>query len=326
GDGAHDLRHVCEHFIEYRSLVVFVIRRSFNLHRVSFRLTFSANNLGFGQTTGADDFGLSQTTGAGGFRFALALCFGAIGQTLSFQDDALALGFRHGFDAAALSFGGFLDGCLQLQFTALDFGLLHFDLGVLLNLGHADGFLDYLLLRHIGLDIVGFVGGCLLFLYLGFEFSFFEGQVALRFGLEGQRFGLGLHALLIRFGAGNGGFTGCISLLDLGVALCQGRGNIGLLANFGDLGTAHVGDVIVLVAYVLDSEGDDFQSHLGHIGSDGSEHLATDALRIFDQVFNGQLANNATQMAFHHQTDQILTVGLRFAQKLLGGGLDALFV
>src|SRR5579885_3570939 len=101
--------HACEEFIKYRSLVIFVVGRSFDLHRFSFRFTFSTDNFSFGKTASTDNFSFSETTSAGGFRFTHALCFSSVGLTLRFQDNALALGFGHGFDAAALSFGSFLD-------------------------------------------------------------------------------------------------------------------------------------------------------------------------------------------------------------------------
>ena len=89
---------------------------------------------------------------------------------------------------------------------------------------------------------------------------------------------------------------------------------------------AHVGDVIVFITHIFNGERDDFQSHLLHIGGDGLEHLRSDVFRVFHQVFDGQLANNTTQVTFHHQADQVFAHILGLTEELLGGGLHALFI
>ena len=68
---------------------------------------------------------------------------------------------------------------MQLQFAPLNFGLLHFNLGLFLHLGHFDSFGNNLLLHQIGLDIIGFVGGGLLLFHLGIKGGFFQRQVTL---------------------------------------------------------------------------------------------------------------------------------------------------
>ncbi len=144
--------------------------------------------------------------------------------------------------------------------------------------------------------------------------------------MQRERFCLGLHPHLIGGRFGDGCFTGGVSLLDLCIPLCQGRSDVSLFLNLSDLRSAHVGDVIVLVAYIFNRERDDFQAHLLHIGSDGLEHLRADILRVFDQVFNCELANNAAQVTFHYQADQAFALLLAFTEELLGSGLHALFV
>ena len=215
---------------------------------------------------------------------------------------------------------------MQFQFTALNFSLLHPDLRVLLYLCDFDSLGNDLLLRHVGLDIIRFVGGGLLLLYFSIKSGFFQCQVALRFSLETERLGFSLDSLLIGGGLGDGGFTSRIGLLNLGIALCQGSGDIGLFANLGDLWSSHVRDVIVAISHVFNGERDDFQAHLIHIRSDGLEHLGTNVLGVFHQFFNGQLTNDTTQVAFHDEADEILSVLLGLTEELLGSSSDALFV
>ena len=94
----------------------------------------------------------------------------------------------------------------------------------------------------------------------------------------------------------------------------------------GDLRSTHIRDVLILITHIFNREGDDFQAHLIHIWSDGLEHLCANVLRVFDQFFNCELTNDTTQVPFHNQADQIFTLLLAFTQKLLCGGLHALFI
>jgi hypothetical protein len=63
-----------------------------------------------------------------------------------------------------------------------------------------------------------------------------------------------------------------------------------------------------------------------HVGGDGPEHLATNALGVLYQVLDGKLTDDATQMTFHDQANQVFAVLLGLAQELLCGSLDALIV
>ena len=82
----------------------------------------------------------------------------------------------------------------------------------------------------------------------------------------------------------------------------------------------------ILVAYFLDGEGDDFQAHLGQVGGAGGAHLLADHLRLFDDLLDGQLADDAAQVPFHDQSDQPLALVKRLAEKLLRGGEDAVAI
>ncbi len=74
------------------------------------------------------------------------------------DDQALPFGRGERFDAAALDLGALQHGRDQFALAALDFGVLHEDLVLLLDLVDLDLFGDHLLLHDVGLDLVGLVG------------------------------------------------------------------------------------------------------------------------------------------------------------------------
>src|SRR5258708_24360777 len=152
---------------------------------------------------------------------------------------------------------------------------------------------------------------------------FAEGQGGLWLGLETEGLSLGLDTILISRRFGNSGFTRSVGLLDLCITLRQGGGDISLFADLDDLRATHVGNVIVLITYIFNRERDDFQAHLFHIRRDGLKHFRTDVFWIFDQFFNRQLAYDTTQVTFHHQADQVLTLFLAFAEELFSSGYNA---
>ena len=55
-------------------------------------------------------------------------------------------------------------------------------------------------------------------------------------------------------------------------------------------------------------------------------HAVGDHLRLLDDLLDRQLADDAAQVAFHHQPDQAFALLRRLGQELLGGGLDRLRV
>ena len=92
--------------------------------------------------------------------------------------------------------------------------------------------------------------------------------------------------------------------LDRGVALGFGGGDVGVALDARDVGPAHVGDVLVLVADFLDGERDDLEAHLVHVVGAGGAHAVADHLRLLHDLFHRELADDAAQVAFHHQPDQ----------------------
>ena len=146
-------------------LVVFLISLGLHVHR-----------LGFGLALLEDDVGLGFTLRANRGRLAFSFC-----------DQALFLGRGQRLNALALDLGSLQHGGDQFFLAAVDFGFLHLDLLLLLDLLHLDLLGDDLLLHDVGLDVVRLVGLRLL-TFRDFEvLRFLDFQVALRFGLLGQR-------------------------------------------------------------------------------------------------------------------------------------------
>ena len=145
-------------------------------------------------------------------------------------------------------------GRLQFQFAALDLCLFDFDLRGLFDLLHAGRFGDDLLLHHVGLDVIGFVGRGLLCFDLGIIGRFLQREVALKLSLLCLRECLRLDARLIglRFGDSRGPQRG--GLLDLRVAGGQRGGDIRFFLDALDLGATHIHDIIAVVAHFFDRE------------------------------------------------------------------------
>ena len=111
-----------------------------------------------------------------------------------------------------------------------------------------------------------------------------------------------------------------IGALDGGVALRFGRGHLGVALDARHVRPAHVRDVLVLVANFLDGERDHLQAHLAHVFGAGGAHALAHHLRLLDDLLHRQLADDAAQMAFHHQADQPLALRRRLGEELLGRG------
>src|SRR5207247_5711703 len=139
-------------------------------------LRLYVHGLGFGFAFLEDDLG-----------FGLALRARAAGMTFSFGDDALLLGGGQRFDALALDFSRLQHGGDQLALAAQDLGILHFDLLLFLHLLDFDRLRHYLLLHHVGLDLVSFVRLRLLPLDSFQICGFLDFEIARRLGLLGLR-------------------------------------------------------------------------------------------------------------------------------------------
>ena len=88
-------------------------------------------------------------------------------------------------------------GCDQFFFMTQDFGLLHLDFLLFLDLPDLHCFHHHLLLHHVGLNVVSFIGLRLLALDGLDVLRLLDFKIALRFGLRGERKCFRQNALLI---------------------------------------------------------------------------------------------------------------------------------
>ena len=185
GHGADDVGHVGDELVDDGGLRPLLVGFGFDVH-----------GFGFGFALLEDDVG-----------FGFALQPGGCGAAFGFHGDARLFGVGDVFDALTLDLGAFEDGGDELLFVTEDFGLLHFDLLLLLDLLDLDLFGDDLLLHDVGLEFVGFVGLGLLAACRFGELGFLDVEVTLGLGLFGERERFGEDALLVGGGLGHGGFS-----------------------------------------------------------------------------------------------------------------------
>ena len=138
--------------------------------------------------------------------------------------------------------------------------------------------------------------------------------------------GFGEDALLIGSGLGDRSFSGCVGAANGGVALGFRRGDFSVALDADDVRAPHVGDVFVFVAHLFDGEGDDFEAHLAHVVGTGAAHAIGDHLRLFHYLFDGELADDAAQVAFHDEADEAFALGRGLGEELLGGGEDGFLI
>src|SRR5208282_3346349 len=291
-------------FVDDRGLVVLLIRCGFYVHGFRFGFTFLE-----------DDFGLGFSLGANRRRVA----FG-------FGYQALLLGGGYGFDTLTLDLGAFQYGRDQFFLAPVNFGVLNFYLPFFFYLLHSHVFSRDLLLHDVGLDVICLVGLRLL-LFRDFQvLRFLDLEVALRFGLLGLGERFRQHALLVGLRFCDCRFSRCHGALDGRVTLGFGGGHVGVALDAGDVGLAHVGDVFVLVANLFDGERNYFEAHLVHVVGAGPAHSIAYHLGLFDNFFDGELSDDAAQMAFHYQADQAFALLIGFGEELLGCGEDGFLV
>ena len=220
--------------------------------------------------------------------------------------------------------GLLVNGGGQLAVAAQNFGVLHLDLVFLFDLVDGDFLGAHLLLHDVALDFVSLVGGGLLLLDHLQVFGLLHFEIALGFGLLGLRKRLGQHPFLVGLRFGDGGFARGHGAPDGGIAVGFGGGHVGVALDARYVGTAHVGDVLVLVADFLDGEGNHFQAHLVHVVGAGGAHAVAHHFGLLHDLFHGELADDAAQVAFHHQADEAFALVGRLGEKLLGGGENRL--
>src|SRR6267378_4182899 len=218
--------------------------------------------------------------------FGFALRANGGGAAFGFGYRALTLGAGKRFDPLPLDFRLFQYRSDELAFAARDFRFLYFHLSLALHLLHPHRFGDDLLLHDVGLDFVGFVG-------------------------------CGLRLLRHLQIAG---------LLDVEVAVGFGGGHFRVSLDARDVRPPHVGDVLVLVAYFLDGEADDFQPHLAHVVGARGSHAVANHFRFLDDLFHCELPDDSPEMPFHHQANQGFALFWPLRKKLLGSCQDGLLV
>ena len=215
------------------------------------------------------------------------------GVTLGFDHRLGLVGLGQGLNTLALDFGRLQDGGDQLLLAAQDFGLLHLHLLLLFRLLDLDRLDDHLLLHHIGLDLVSLVGLCLLAFDQFIVGRFFHIEIALRFGLPRHRGGLSRDPLLIGLRLGDRGFSQRNRALDRSVAICLSRGHVRVALDPDYVRTAHVRDVVVLVANFLDGKRDHFKAHLVDVVGASGTHAIGNHLGLLDDLFDGELTYDA---------------------------------
>ena len=114
GQRAHHFRHAGDQLVDDRRLVVFLVGLGLHVHGLGFGFALLEDDLGFGFALRADGGGV----------------------TFGFRDQALLLGLGQRLDALALDFGLLQHGGDQFLLAAHDFGFLHLDLLLLLDLLH----------------------------------------------------------------------------------------------------------------------------------------------------------------------------------------------
>src|SRR6266436_5464154 len=303
-ESAHHFRHSGDEFVGYGGLVVFLEGLRLYVHGLGFRLALLEDDFGFG----------------------FALRANRRGAAFGFGYRALTLGAGQRFDALALDFRLLQHGSDEFLFAARDFRFLHFHLRFALHLLHPHGFFNHLLLHDVGFDFIRFVGRGLRFLGHFQIAGFLDVQVALRFGLFGKRSGFSRNTLLVGLCFRDRRSSRRFGALDGDVAVGFGSGHFRVSLDARDVGPSHVGDVFIFVAYFLDGEADDFQAHLAHVVCAGGSHAVADHFRLLHDLLHGELADDSTEMAFHHQPNQGLALFRPLGEKLLGSRQDGLFV
>src|SRR5260370_28144492 len=303
-EGANHFRESADEFVEDGSLVVLLEGFGLDVHGAGFRITLLEDDFGFGFTLRANGSGLA---------------FG-------FGHQAVAFGVGEGLNARALDFGRLEERGNEFAFAVIDFGVLNFDLGFALDLLNANLLQDDGLLLAIGFDFVSLVG-LRLGSFADFQIvGFFDVEVALRFGLLGERSGFGGDAFLVGLRLGDGGGAGSFGALDGDVAIGFGGGYFGIAFDASDVRASHVGDVFVFVADFLDGEADDFEPHLAHVSGASGTHAIANHFGLLDDLFDGELANDSAEVAFHHKADEAFALLRGLGKELFGSGENGLFV
>ncbi len=209
------------------------------------------------------------------------------------------------------------DGRFELEHASLDLQFLDANLLLALDLVNLDLLGDDLLLRLVRGDVVRLLGGGSLRAHGDLVLGLFHLEVASGFRLSGLRGRLRDHTLLISLRLGDGRFAHRHRAADGRVTLGFGLGDVRLALDARNVWTAHVVDVVVFVDDLFDGEGHYLEAHLGQVVGDAVSHAAGDDLRLLDDLFDLQQADDAAQVTFHDQPQQCFAFLGWLGQKLL---------
>ncbi len=134
----------------------------------------------------------------------------------------------------------------------------------------------------------------------------------------GQRSGFGGDAFLIGLCLRNGRGACRFGALDGDVAVGFGGGYFRIALDARDVRPAHVGDVFVFVADFFNGEAHDFEPHLAHVVGAGGAHAIANHFRFLHDLLDRELADDAAQVAFHHEADQAFALFRPLGQELFG--------
>ena len=295
GQGAYHFGHGGNEFVDHGSLVPFLVRLGFDVHRFGFCFPFEEGDGSFGFALGSDSNGAA----------------------LGFGNEALLFSGGQRLNVAAFDFSLFENGGNQFALDALDFSVLHQNRLLMLHLLNLDLFHHHLLLHDVGLDLVGLVGLGLLPLDSFEVLGLLDLQVALGFGLVGEGKGLGKDAFLVSLGCGDkpGLWRMAVSRSASAPAtsacrLMRAMSGRPMLEMYSFLaGTSSMVKEMTSrpILDISPARGAQPVSH--HFG-------------LFDDLFDGELANDAAEVTFHDETDESFTVVIALGEELLGCGSD----
>ena len=214
---------------------------------------------------------------------------------------------------------GFKHSRDQFALAALDFRVLHLDL--LFALYPLDAHLlgDYLLLHDVGLDIIGLVGGGLLLAHSRHVVGPLQFEVALGFGLLGRRRRFRHDALLVGLRPGDRRFAHRLGALDRRVAA---RLLLSAISAFRLIAAMSGKPMFMMYSFLSRTSlivNDTISRPILSMSSaDVAAHSVRHHLRLLHDLLDRQLADDAAQVAFHHQPNQPFALNGVLGQQLLG--------
>ena len=219
---------------------------------------------------------------------------------------ALLFGFGQRLDAPPLELGLLQHRGDQFAFAAHDFGLLHLDLVLLLDLVNRHFLGAHLLLHDVGLDFVGLVGLRLLLLDRLQVLGLLDFEVALRFGL------LGLRSVSASTRSWSACALATAASRDASARLIAVSRSASAAATSASRLMRATSGRPMLVMYSFLSRTSLIVNEITSrpilfmSSAQVHAHALAHHLRLLHDLFHRELADDAAQVAFHHQADQRL--------------------